>query len=100
MRNAARRRVFFHNGVYHSLKQVLDFYNLRNVQPSRIYPRGQNGRPAKYDDLPARYHANIDVSDAPFGRKLGSRPPLTDAEIADIIAFITTLNDGYSGARR
>lgn len=94
LRNSARRKVFFHNGVYHSLKQVLDFYNLRDADPARIYPRGSDGKVARYNDLPARFHANIDIADAPFGRKPGSRPPLTDAEIQDIIAFIKTLNDG------
>jgi cytochrome c peroxidase len=94
LRNVATRGVYFHNGMYHSLKQVLDFYNLRDVDPARIYPRGRTGKPARYDDLPARYHGNIDLSDAPFGRKPGDRPPLTDAEIGDIIAFIGTLSDG------
>jgi cytochrome c peroxidase len=100
LRNAARRRVFFHNGVYHSLREVLDFYNLRDAEPARIYPRDRNGRVLSYDDLPARYHANVDTADAPFGRPPGSRPPLTDADEADIIAFITTLNDGDPSAAR
>jgi cytochrome c peroxidase len=94
LRNAARRGVYFHNGVYHDLKQVLDFYNLRDVQPGRIYPRDASGRVHKYDDLPVRYHANIDVADAPFDRKLGDTPALTGAEENDIIAFIRILDDG------
>ena len=93
LRNAARRGVYFHNGVYHSLKQVLDFYNYRDVQPGRIYPHDGAGRIAKYNDLPARYHVNVDVADAPFDRKPGDQPALTDAESADIIAFIRTLDD-------
>jgi cytochrome c peroxidase len=93
LRNTAKRGVYFHNGVYHTLKQVLDFYNLREVDPGRIYPRDRSGKIVKYDDLPSRYHANIDVADAPFDRKFGDRRPLTDAEIADIITFLGTLND-------
>ncbi len=45
LRNVDRRAVFFHNGVYNTLQQVLDFYNLRSVQPEKIYPRGADGRP-------------------------------------------------------
>ncbi|HXC22525.1 MAG TPA: cytochrome c peroxidase, partial [Steroidobacteraceae bacterium] len=33
LRNAARRRVFFHNGVFHSLEEVLRFYAERDTQP-------------------------------------------------------------------
>jgi cytochrome c peroxidase len=94
LRNSARRGVYFHNGVYHDLKQVLDFYNLRDVRPDRIYPRDAAGKVLKYDDLPARYHANIDVADAPFDRKQGDQPAMTDGEIGDIIAFLHTLDDG------
>ena len=94
LRNTARRGVYFHNGVYHSLKQVFDFYNLRDTAPARIYPRTRSGGVARYNDLPAKYHRNIDTSDAPFGRKLGDHAPLTQKDIADITSFIATLNDG------
>ncbi|MGN6376223.1 MAG: cytochrome-c peroxidase [Sphingomonas sp.] len=95
LRNVAQRRVFFHNGVYHDLRDVLRFYAFRDTQPGRIYPRDAAGGVMKYDDLPRRYWSNIDVADAPFDRKRGQQPPLTDAEMADIIAFLGTLNDGY-----
>ncbi|WP_267393664.1 MULTISPECIES: cytochrome c peroxidase [unclassified Sphingomonas] len=95
LRNAATRGIFFHNGVYHSLRQVLDFYNLRATDPARIYPHDARGHVALYDDLPARYRANIDTADAPFDRKPGEQHPMTDAEIEDIIAFLGTLTDGY-----
>ena len=100
LRNTATRGIYFHNGVYHSLKQVLDFYNLRNTDPARLYPKDAAGRVNFYDDLPARYHGNIDVADAPFDRKPGQPRALTDAEIDDIIAFIGTLNDGYKPGRQ
>lgn len=95
LRNSAERKTFFHNGVYHDLKQVMDFYNLRNTSPEKIYPLDAAGKPQKYDDLPAKYHANIDVADAPFDRKLGEKPAMTDDDIKDIIAFMNTLTDGY-----
>ncbi len=95
LRNSATRKVFFHNGVFHTLQQVLDFYNFRDVDPGRIYPKGPDGKVAKFNDLPAKYIANIDDTDPPLNRKLGEKPALTPAEEEDIIAFIKTLNDGY-----
>ena len=95
LRNVDRRSVFFHNGVYHTLKQVLDFYNLRSVQPEKIYPRDSNSHVALYNDLPKSMRGNVDVTDAPFDRHLGGAPALTAHDIDDIIAFIHTLDDGY-----
>jgi cytochrome c peroxidase len=95
LRNAATRDVFFHNGVYHDLKQVMDFYNLRNTHPDKIYPHDASGKVEKYDDLPVKYDANIDVADAPFDRKPGDANAMTDDDIQDIIAFMNTLTDGY-----
>jgi cytochrome c peroxidase len=100
LRNSATRSVFFHNGVYRTLKQVMDFYNLRNTSPEKIYPRDASGKVMVYDDLPAQYHANIDVADAPFDRKFGDKPAMTDQDINDIIAFVKTLNDGYEGGSK
>ena len=95
LRNVAQRPVYFHNGVYHSLKQVLDFYNFRDVQPGKIYPT-VDGKVQKYDDLPPQYRANVDVTDPPLNRKLGGQPAMTAQDMRDIIAFLHTLNDGYT----
>nr|WP_240702296.1 cytochrome c peroxidase [Trinickia terrae] len=95
LRNSSTRKVFFHNGVYHTLDEVMAFYNLRDIDPAKIYPRDAHGKVTKYNDLPARYRANIDKSDAPFDRKFGDKPSMTDDDIRDIIAFMKTLNDGY-----
>jgi cytochrome c peroxidase len=100
LRNVATRHVFFHNGVFHSLEQVLDFYVNRDLHPERFYPRNPAGRVLRYDDLPARYRANLDTSDAPFDRRPGDPPALTRAQIRDVIAFLDTLTDGYRGASR
>ena len=95
LRNVATRHVFFHNGVYHDLRQVMDFYNLRNTNPARIYPKDAAGKVEKYDDIPLKYQANVDVADAPFDRKMGDKPAMTEQDIRDIIAFMKTLTDGY-----
>ena len=93
LRNVATRRVFFHNGVYHSLDEVLDFYDFRDTEPQKIYPRGADGQVMEYNDLPARYRSNIDVTDPPFDRHAGDTPAMTDRDKADIIAFLKTLTD-------
>ena len=100
LRNVATRHVFFHNGIYHSLRQVLDFYDFRDTEPARIYPRGANGTIEKFNDLPARYRANVDTVDPPFNRHAGDPPPLSTAEERDIIAFLRTLTDGYQPTKR
>jgi len=95
LRNSANRHLYFHNGVYRTLEQVMDFYNLRSTNPEKIYPHDASGKVETYNDLPARYHGNVDISDAPFDRKPGDKPAMTQDEIQDIIAFMNTLNDGY-----
>ena len=98
LRNVSLRRVFFHNGVFHSLTQVLEFYVDRDIHPGRFYPRDVAGGVIKYDDIPARYRANVDTVDAPLNRRPGDPPALTRAQIRDVIAFLDTLTDGYTGA--
>jgi cytochrome c peroxidase len=95
LRNTARRRTFFHNGVFHTLQQVLDFYNFRDTNPEKIYPRAADGTVQKFNDIPVQHQANVDVSDPPFNRHLGETPAMTAQDEADIIAFLKTLNDGY-----
>jgi len=95
LRNAATRHAFFHNGVFKTLKQVLDFYDFRDTQPQKIYPRGADGTVEKFNDLPAAYRANVDVTDPPFDRTAGDRPAMTVQDESDIIAFLNTLVDGY-----
>ncbi len=82
LRNVATRRTFFHNGVVHSLQDAVRFYAERDAQRER-------------SDLPPAYEPNLDVQ-APFGRQRGERPALRDADIDDIVAFLTTLTDGYA----
>jgi cytochrome c peroxidase len=93
LRNVATRHAYFHNGVYHTLRQVLDFYDFRSTRPQRIYSHGA------IDDLPAAYRANLDTADAPFDRTPAQGPPLTASQERDIIAFLQTLTDGYRPGR-
>jgi len=92
LRNVAERPAFMHNGVFKTLPEVLRFYSTRNSDPQRWY--GQ----AVSNDLPAQYLGNIEKVKAPFNRAASAGPALTEAEIADIVAFLHTLSDGAGAA--
>ncbi len=94
LRNVARRSVFFHNGSFHDLEQVVRFYAQRDTNPGKWYPRGTGGRVEAYDDLPPKLRDNVN-REPPFGGKPGGKPALDEAEIRDIVAFLRTLDDGY-----
>jgi cytochrome c peroxidase len=98
LRNVATRRVFFHNGVVHSLDDAVRFYVERETRPEKWYPRKADGTVAMYDDLPTAHRANVDIKDAPFNRHRGEQPALNEREIKDIVAFLNTLTDGYQPA--
>ena len=95
LRNVARRPVFLHNGVFHSLSEVVRFYAERDTKPQQWYPRRADGRILKFDDLPAAYAANLDTQ-APFDRRAGDAPAMSPQDIEDIVVFLQTLSDGYS----
>jgi cytochrome c peroxidase len=93
LRNVATRQVFFHNGIFHRLDQAVGFYARRDTQPRLWYPHAVAGV-VKFDDLPAEYRGNIDML-PPFGAHPGEPAALSDADVADIVAFLRTLTDGY-----
>ncbi|WP_443111567.1 cytochrome-c peroxidase [Burkholderia sp. FERM BP-3421] len=93
LRNVALRKSFFHNGIYHTLEDVMRFYAERDTNPEKFYPV-RHGVVQKYDDLPKQYWGNLNT-DPPFDRKRGDPPVLNEAEIKDVIAFLQTLTDGY-----
>jgi cytochrome c peroxidase len=99
LRNVATRRTFFHNGVFHTLKEAIEFYAERDTRPEKWYPRNDDGTARKFDDLPSRYHVNVNV-EPPFDRRSGDQPALAERDVDDIVAFLQTLSDGYRGDKR
>jgi cytochrome c peroxidase len=93
LRNATIRHVFFHNGLFHSLREVLLFYVERDTSPEKWYAIGSTGRAEKFDDLPPQYRKNVDTIDAPLNRKRGQTPVWNQQDIEDVIAFLRTLLD-------
>lgn len=98
LRNVATRHAFFHNGVFHTLRQVLDFYDFRDTEPRKVYPVAADGHVEKFNDLPPQDRANVDRTDPPLNRKRGDTPAMSTQDMRDIIAFLKTLNDGYAPA--
>ncbi len=94
LRNVALRQSFFHNGVFHALRDAVAFYASRDTDPAKWYPRNADGTVRKYDDLPPEYAGNVN-REPPFDRAPGAAPALDDREIDDIVAFLRTLTDGY-----
>jgi cytochrome c peroxidase len=88
LRNVAVRRRFMHNGAFSNLRDVVAFYATRSTNPDRWYPHG-----AKFDDVPARYRANVNVTSFPYNRREGERPAFDDADTDAIVAFLGTLTD-------
>lgn len=87
LRNVATRKVFFHNGRFHTLKETLQFYVERDTNPKKWYPHGQ------FDDMPAKYRIYVDRKTAPFPGTKEGKPVWNASEIDDVIAFLKTLND-------
>lgn len=98
LRNVALRKRFFHNGVFgdatktvdENLATVVRFYVTRDTNPTAWYPSDV------YDDLPANLRGNVNVREAPYNRARGQAAALTESEIADVVAFLKTLTDGYT----
>jgi len=92
LRNAAARPSFFHNGSLHSLREVLEFYNTRDTDPGRWYPRKADGSVDAYDDLPQDLRQYVD-HEVPFEPLPGNKPRLGERDIDDLLAFLMTLTD-------
>lgn len=103
LRNVAQRGAFFHNGVFHDLTDVVTFYAQRDTNPEKWYldvnglvDLDADGLVNKYNDMPVEYRSHVNTSEAPYNRKQGDAPALTDTEIQDLVVFLGTLNDGWT----
>ena len=94
LRNVAKTAPYFHNGKFATLQEVLEFYVTRESDPARWYPT-VGGVVNKYDDVPAQYKGNVNITVAPYDRKSSDAPALTASEIQDVLAFLATLSDGW-----
>jgi cytochrome c peroxidase len=95
LRNVATRRVFFHNGRFSNLKDVVGFYVRRDTNPEEWYPTAADGAVQKFDDLPPELRGNVNITEVPYNRRPGDAPALSATEIDDVVRFLGTLTDGY-----
>jgi cytochrome c peroxidase len=93
LRNVALRKSYFHNGRFHTLKDVLTWYAQRDTNPEKFYPVAPDGTVNQFDDVPPQYQANVLRQFPPYDGQPGQQPILTDAEIDDLISFLGTLTD-------
>jgi cytochrome c peroxidase len=108
LRNAAVTAPYMHNGLFKTLREVVVFNNTRDVGtwpapevPANVH-RHISARHAAHPHAGAAHGAHagagthgsqprhMPIAEGTFGR-LG----LTDQEIDDIVALLTTLTDGY-----
>ena len=95
LRNVAVTAPYFHNGRFKTLREVVAFYVRRDTHPEQFYPLKADGTVNKFDDLPAQYHANVNVTEPPYDRRPGQAPRMNDDEIDLVVEFLHTLTDGY-----
>jgi cytochrome c peroxidase len=84
------QKAFFHNGYAKSLKQLVHFYNTRDVFPENVTSGNcPEGTTEKVDCWPMpEVPNNIDMTVGSLG--------LTDAEEDLLVAFLQTLTDGFT----
>jgi cytochrome c peroxidase len=84
------QKEFFHNGYIKSMKQLVHFYNTRDVYKQAVESgHCPAGTTEKVDCWPApEVEQNMDMTVGNLG--------LTDEEENQIVAFLETLTDGYT----
>src|ERR1700744_3196096 len=84
------QKEFFHNGYLKSLKQVVHFYNTRDVYAYKVTSgHCPKGTTEKVDCWPMpEVRNNVDMTSGNLG--------LTDEEENQIVAFLQTLSDGFT----
>ena len=84
------QKEFFHNGYIKSLKQLVHFYNTRDVYPFPVTSgHCPKGKTEKVDCWPMpEVPNNIDMTSGKLG--------LTDTEENQVVAFLQTLSDGFT----
>jgi cytochrome c peroxidase len=123
LRNIALTAPYFHNGVFSTLKEVLEWYVTRDINnnpgnnPNPV-AAGPGGNPYvavgsfytaadgssnqyEYNDLPVLFNANVNVGEVPYTPPTfggGQAPTLTADDINAVITFLCTLTDGFDPA--
>jgi len=90
LRNIALTAPYMHNGYFMTLKGVVDFYNTRDTKPVCPQDFMADDKAIAKGCWPA-----AEVADNVNTDELGNLG-LSEQEVDDIVAFMLTLNDGWS----
>jgi len=93
LRNVAVARAFCHNAAFASLRDAVAIYATRDTHPGRWLPKLKSGEADRWNDLPGGYKDNVNTEEAPYDRRLGQTPRLSDQDIDALVAFLKTLTD-------
>ncbi len=88
LRNVERTAPYFHNASVETLEDAVRFHFERDRMPTKWYRTAMGGPDVAYNDLPNQYRGNL-ARQRPFN---GAYAP-SNGDIADILAFLKTLND-------
>jgi cytochrome c peroxidase len=88
LRNVERTAPYFHNASVDTLEQAVRFHFERDTQPAKWYRKADGSLDSAYNDLPQRYRGNLAT-----GRPFNGRWQPSDVDMADLLAFLRTLND-------
>ncbi|MGC4062458.1 MAG: cytochrome c peroxidase [Aquabacterium sp.] len=97
LRNVGLRKAFFHNGRFRNLTDVVTFYVQRDTNPEKWYVDANGVPEGKFNDLPD-YAGNVNTTEVPYNRHPGEAPALNADEIDEVVSFLCTLTDGWTGA--
>ena len=73
---------------------MVEFCNKRDANPELFYSKAPDGCVNIYDDLPAQYQPNIDMT-VPVVHTRGAAPSMSEQDVDDLVAFLGTLTDGF-----
>jgi cytochrome c peroxidase len=85
LRNVAITPPYMHNGVFHTLREVVVFDNTRDERNASWPP----------PEVPQNVHRHMPMADGTCEPNTLGCLKLTDEEVDAIVAFLTTLTDGY-----
>ena len=88
LRNIERTAPYFHNASVETLEEAVRFHFERDRMPTKWFRTAAGGADVAYNDLPNQYRGNL-ARQRPFN---GAFAP-SNGDIADILAFLKTLND-------
>lgn len=90
LRNIDKTAPYMHNGYFKTLRNVVDFYNTRDVKPRCADPFTRESEALQQGCWP-----EAEVADTVNHNEIKGALGLSEQEVNDMVAFLKTLTDGY-----